>query len=191
MCTHKCTQPRVLIIRCMIRSLWFNMLKAFNAVFFILRLILRSKENTHTHKNNNNKKTRTHVSQRTNFYSILISVSTVLPVYTGMCTAPGSFITFLETADVWLCSPGDHLKSFKLPEDRCFFYSPLSRKSASTVKDLSSWFITSIPNTFNASVIQVSWGSTNRVWVFDWSFYLTYGLDGLAKKLLLELLSIS
>lgn len=188
MCTHKCTQPRVLIIRCMIRSLWFNMLKAFKCSFLHLKAYPLIKRK-HTQKNKKNKNKNPHFSKDSNFYSILISVSTVLPVYTGMCTAPGSFITFLETADVWLCSPGDHLKSFKLPEDRCFFYSPLSRKSASTVKDLS-WFITSIPNTFNASVIQVSWGSTNRVWVFDWSFYLTYGLDGLA-KLLLELLSIS
>lgn len=100
-------------------------LKLSNAVFFILRLILRSKENAH--KNNKKKNKNPRFSKDSNVYSILISVSTVLPVYTGMCTAPGSFITFLETADVWLCSPGDHLKSFKLPEDRCFFYSPLSK----------------------------------------------------------------
>lgn len=124
MCTHKCTQPRVLIIRCMIRSLWFNMLKAFKCSFLHLKAYPSIKRK-HTKTTKKNKNPR--FSKDSNFYSILISVSTVLPVYTGMCTAPGSFITFLETADVWLCSPGDHLKSFKLPEDRCFFYSPLSK----------------------------------------------------------------
>lgn len=127
--THVCAHTNAHNPGSLSSGVWLDLyglicLKLSNAVFFILRLILRSKENTHK---NNKKNKNPRFSKDSNFYSILISVSTVLPVYTGMCTAPGSFITFLETADVWLCSPGDHLKSFKLPEDRCFFYSPLSK----------------------------------------------------------------
>lgn len=142
-------------------------LKLPNAALFVLRPILPSR--------------KMHFSKASKVSSILISMSAALPVNTRIGTAQGSPITYLETADLRLCTHGDHLKSFKLPEDKCFFYSSLSCKNACAEKDLSSWFIISISDSFS---LPGKSREHEQPLGFAWSFKISYGLDGLVKKLL-------
>lgn len=114
-----------------------------------------------------------HISQRpASFCYILISRSTVLPLCTEMCLALGSFITHLETREL-LITPGAHLKSFRLAEDKCLVQSFLSCIKICRVeeKGIFLWFNTWKVDVFRASVIPAGSGniSSHVSAVMDWT----------------------